>query len=69
MMLLEVFVQFIEGSFYIYWFNNFNNVNNRTLRTVQIGRRVTNIISRIGNYLVNPFTGTNEESNNSEEEN
>ena len=30
MMLLEVFVQFIEGSFYIYWFNNFNNVVNIT---------------------------------------
>ena len=30
MMLLEVFVQFIEGSFYIYWFNNFNNVANIT---------------------------------------
>ena len=30
MMLLEVFVQFIEGSFYVYWFNNFNNVVNIT---------------------------------------
>ena len=30
MMLLEVFVQFIEGSFYVYWFNNFNNVINIT---------------------------------------
>ena len=26
MMLLEVFVQFIEGSFYVYWFNNFTNI-------------------------------------------
>ena len=30
MMLLEVFVQFIEGSFYVYWFNNFTNILNVT---------------------------------------
>jgi len=30
MMLLEVFVQFIEGSFYIYWLYNFNNILNIT---------------------------------------
>ena len=30
MMLLEVFVQFIEGGFYIYWFNNFTKVLNIT---------------------------------------
>jgi hypothetical protein len=29
-MLLEVFVQFIEGSFYIYWLYNFNNILNIT---------------------------------------
>jgi hypothetical protein len=26
MMLLEIFVQIIEGSFYLYWWNNFNNI-------------------------------------------
>jgi hypothetical protein len=30
MMILEVFVQFIEGAFYIYWFNNFTNILNVT---------------------------------------
>jgi hypothetical protein len=30
MMILEVFVQFIEGSFYVYWFNNFTNILNVT---------------------------------------
>ena len=30
MMLLEVFVQFIEGSFYIYWLYNFKNITNIT---------------------------------------
>ena len=30
MMILEVFVQFIEGGFYIYWFNNFTNISNVT---------------------------------------
>ena len=30
MLLLEVIVQFIEGSFYIYWFYNFNNILNIT---------------------------------------
>ena len=30
MMLLEVFVQFIEGTFYIYWLYNFNNILNIT---------------------------------------
>jgi len=30
LLLLEVIVQFIEGSFYIYWFNNFNNILNIT---------------------------------------
>ena len=30
MMLLEVFVQIIEGSFYIYWFYNFKNIVNVT---------------------------------------
>jgi hypothetical protein len=30
MMLLEVFVQFIEGSFYIYWMFNFKNITNIT---------------------------------------
>jgi hypothetical protein len=30
MMLLEVFVQIIEGSFYIYWFYNFKNILNVT---------------------------------------
>lgn len=30
MMLLEVFVQFIEGGFYVYWFNNFTKVLNIT---------------------------------------
>lgn len=30
MMLLEVFVQFIEGGFYIYWFKNFTKVLNIT---------------------------------------
>ena len=30
MMILELFVQIIEGSFYIYWFNNFKNILNVT---------------------------------------
>jgi hypothetical protein len=30
MLLLEVIVQFIEGSFYIYWLNNFKNILNIT---------------------------------------
>lgn len=30
MMMLEVFVQFIEGLFYIYWLYNFNNISNIT---------------------------------------
>ena len=30
MLLLEVIVQFIEGSFYLYWFYNFNNILNIT---------------------------------------
>ena len=30
MMLLELFVQIIEGSFYVYWFNNFKNILNVT---------------------------------------
>jgi bacteriorhodopsin len=30
MMLLEIFVQFIEGSFYIYWLYNFKNILNVT---------------------------------------
>lgn len=30
MLLLEVIVQFIEGSFYVYWFKNFNNILNIT---------------------------------------
>jgi hypothetical protein len=30
MMLLEIFVQIIEGSFYIYWLNNFKNILNIT---------------------------------------
>jgi hypothetical protein len=30
MMLLEIFVQFIEGSFYIYWLYNFKNILNIT---------------------------------------
>ena len=30
MMLMEVFVQFIEGSFYIYWLLNFNSILNIT---------------------------------------
>ena len=30
MMMLELFVQFIEGSFYIYWLNNFNSISNIT---------------------------------------
>jgi bacteriorhodopsin len=30
MLLLEVIVQFIEGSFYMYWFFNFNNILNIT---------------------------------------
>ena len=30
LMLLEIFVQFIEGSFYIYWLYNFNNILNIT---------------------------------------
>ena len=30
MMLLEIFVQFIEGSFYLYWLYNFNNILNIT---------------------------------------
>ena len=30
MMLLEIFVQFIEGSFYIYWLYNFKNIINIT---------------------------------------
>ena len=28
MMMLEVFVQFIEGSFYLYWFYNFKKITN-----------------------------------------
>jgi hypothetical protein len=30
MLLLEVIVQFIEGSFYVYWLNNFNSILNIT---------------------------------------
>ena len=30
MMILELFVQIIEGSFYVYWFNNFKNILNVT---------------------------------------
>ena len=30
MMMLEVFVQFIEGSFYLYWFYNFKKITNIT---------------------------------------
>ena len=30
LMLLEIFVQFIEGSFYIYWLYNFKNILNIT---------------------------------------
>jgi len=30
MLLLEVIVQFIEGSFYMYWFYNFDNISNIT---------------------------------------
>jgi hypothetical protein len=30
MMLLEIFVQFIEGSFYIYWLYNFKSISNIT---------------------------------------
>ena len=30
MLTLEVIVQFIEGSFYIYWLNNFKNISNIT---------------------------------------
>jgi hypothetical protein len=30
LLLLDVIVQFIEGSFYIYWFYNFNNISNIT---------------------------------------
>ena len=30
MLLLEVIVQFIEGSFYVYWLFNFNNISNIT---------------------------------------
>jgi hypothetical protein len=30
LLLLEVIVQFIEGSFYVYWFYNFDNISNIT---------------------------------------
>ncbi len=34
MMMLEVFVQFIEGLFYIYWLYNFNNISNITTKKI-----------------------------------